>query len=655
MNTGIKKYIFFLMILTIFVMSCTVLVFAEEYLDTISLKGKKSIVVINNTSGEVSIQDTYDTTVRTEAGIKYNKEFKSENENLKVQAAKEEVMREVELEAGKTIEFINDINEDIRVEVTGKVDYARYNSDGTLYDYRVNDSGYITFFKGKRIVITNKETEPIIIRSGRESFIFEAQPKEEEAIRRVEVEVGNSIEFVNNSGGTMQISSTDYYDYEVYNNENGLVNSGNTRYSTSINNSNKCIVTNSGTEPITIYSGSEVFKLSTDQEQEIVYKMTYEGKDIYLFGADSESIDDMYAIVADESDIQGKTWDYTNIGGWSETSFYATIPSDGGIIAGIVAAKSEVKSLELSRSIIPDKIISIIEIDLDDIEQKIRSKMIEYTGIDFTQLSSEDLEMLGLGIVDSVDDNVFFGLAKKIANREGYSDNYYYIRAKAFGDACFVSAYTIATVGSATQAVIAFTNSGISGTLAVATSPSGAGGAALGAVAVEELARGTVLTGVSFVSSKMMERSHNALTESVANLKETIGYKLRNIADDILDQMEAAGGHTLEKHVSKTNNELINRAVNEGIDATSFANKSTATKSVQQNLRNNASEIEKWLDNSSNNGYLIVDYNHMNVIGSGAKAGSQHITNGLTKSRIFMVKDSSQSLGFKIITSYPIF
>ena len=96
------------------------------------------------------------------------------------------------------------------------MDYARYNSDRTLFDCRVNNSGYITIKKGKRIVITNKETKPITIYSGRESFVFEAQPKEEEAIRRVEIGIEESIEFTNNSGGTIKISSTGTYDYEVY-------------------------------------------------------------------------------------------------------------------------------------------------------------------------------------------------------------------------------------------------------------------------------------------------------------------------------------------------------------------------------------------------------------------------------------------------------
>lgn len=88
--------------------------------------------------------------------------------------------------------------------------------------------------------------------------------------------------------------------------------------------------------------------------------------------------------------------------------------------------------------------------------------------------------------------------------------------------------------------------------------------------------------------------------------------------------------------------------------AKSFTNKSTATQCVQQNLRKNADQIENWLQDSYNQNPLVVECNHWYEIGYGAQAGSQHITYGLTSSKIFMVKDSSVSLGFKIITAYPL-
>jgi hypothetical protein len=49
---------------------------------------------------------------------------------------------------------------------------------------------------------------------------------------------------------------------------------------------------------------------------------------------------------------------------------------------------------------------------------------------------------------------------------------------------------------------------------------------------------------------------------------------IRKIDVDFLDRMEAAGGHTLDRHVSKTNEELIKRAFQEDVEAaTTFTNK----------------------------------------------------------------------------------
>jgi len=136
-----------------------------------------------------------------------------------------------------------------------------------------------------------------------------------------------------------------------------------------------------------------------------------------------------------------------------------------------------------------------------------------------------------------------------------------------------------------------------------------------------------------------------------------IADKFRNVDNDILDVMEKSasnpkGGHTLAKHVSKTNQDLITRAIKEGVDASAFTNKSTAIKAVQENLRNNADDIASWLANS---GVAKKTFNavHNNPIGKGVLSGKNTIINNLTKSTIVLVKDSAQELGFRIITAFP--
>jgi len=215
-------------------------------------------------------------------------------------------------------------------------------------------------------------------------------------------------------------------------------------------------------------------------------------------------------------------------------------------------------------------------------------------------------------------------------------------------------AYYTVTLGSAAEALRALKTAGVSGAMAIAASPTGVGTVALSAAAVSELAESAAMAGVSFMSYNMAERSEGIMKESVAKLKETVGYKIRSVGDDILDQMEAAGGHTLEKHVSITDEELIKRAIQEDVEAaTSFTNKSTAVKAVKQNLRKNADDIVDWLANPQSS-RKTFDVTHNYGIGKGVLSDNKTILSDLTKSRIVLVKDSTQELGFRIISAFPV-
>ncbi|SMD03908.1 Haemagluttinin repeat-containing protein [Sporomusa malonica] len=136
----------------------------------------------------------------------------------------------------------------------------------------------------------------------------------------------------------------------------------------------------------------------------------------------------------------------------------------------------------------------------------------------------------------------------------------------------------------------------------------------------------------------------------VASKADTI----RKVGNDILDQMEAAGGHTLERHVAQTNEELIKRAIQEDVEAaTSFTDKSTATKAIQENLRKNADDIAKWL-NESDTGRAIFDVSNSFPVGKGVLQDSKHVIYDLGISRVVLVRDASQELGFRVLTGFPV-
>jgi len=73
---------------------------------------------------------------------------------------------------------------------------------------------------------------------------------------------------------------------------------------------------------------------------------------------------------------------------------------------------------------------------------------------------------------------------------------------------------------------------------------------------------------------------------------------------------ESAGGHTLRKHVGRTDNELRNRLRQErNISAAStWADRETAERTVGAALAQNRDKIDRWLSRSGGHPNLVVDY-----------------------------------------------
>ncbi len=135
-----------------------------------------------------------------------------------------------------------------------------------------------------------------------------------------------------------------------------------------------------------------------------------------------------------------------------------------------------------------------------------------------------------------------------------------------------------------------------------------------------------------------------------------IVHKIRNVGDDILDIMEGAGGHTLERHVGRTHNDLLLRSMRDEAGAiTTFTNKRTAINAVKENLRNNAKEIAEWL--KSNPGLdkkKSFEYLHSHDIGKGIIKGKKNSLCNLVTSKIVLIPSQADELGFKILTAFPI-
>lgn len=117
---------------------------------------------------------------------------------------------------------------------------------------------------------------------------------------------------------------------------------------------------------------------------------------------------------------------------------------------------------------------------------------------------------------------------------------------------------------------------------------------------------------------------------------------------------EAKGGHLIERHVGKTDEELIQRLdkskmSNKKISgSSSFKDRATAERVANSALTNNKAKIEKWL-NSDVKKPLVLSYKGDEVLGRGIPKGEDTITD-LTNAKIILKKNKDGSF---ILTGYP--
>ncbi|MED1808696.1 T7SS effector LXG polymorphic toxin [Bacillus subtilis] len=113
---------------------------------------------------------------------------------------------------------------------------------------------------------------------------------------------------------------------------------------------------------------------------------------------------------------------------------------------------------------------------------------------------------------------------------------------------------------------------------------------------------------------------------------------------------EAKGGHLIDRHVGKTDEELLQRLqINKKIRASSsFTDRPTAERVAKETLTKYKKEIEEWL-NSDIDDTLPLPYRGTEVIGRGVRRGSNKVKD-MTNARIVLRKNEDGSF---ILTGYP--
>ncbi|MBE9097304.1 RNase A-like domain-containing protein [Tychonema sp. LEGE 07203] len=119
-----------------------------------------------------------------------------------------------------------------------------------------------------------------------------------------------------------------------------------------------------------------------------------------------------------------------------------------------------------------------------------------------------------------------------------------------------------------------------------------------------------------------------------------------------LDVHEAAGGHTLERHVGKTEAQLAQRLARENRipAASSFTNRSVAEAAIAEAMSKNQSAIDSWVQSRGNR--YTIDYNANRIIGITLRRRASKATSA-SRLKIVLQRSAKLPPGYFILTAYP--
>lgn len=118
-----------------------------------------------------------------------------------------------------------------------------------------------------------------------------------------------------------------------------------------------------------------------------------------------------------------------------------------------------------------------------------------------------------------------------------------------------------------------------------------------------------------------------------------------------LSKDEAAGGHTLSRHVGRTDEGLRKRLQHEHISAAStYTDQSSAERAVGAAMAANAKRIGDWVTSSGGHPNLVLDYDSPQPIGRSLRRGQSHST---PCSHALVVLKWKPPDDYFVLTSYP--
>jgi len=118
-----------------------------------------------------------------------------------------------------------------------------------------------------------------------------------------------------------------------------------------------------------------------------------------------------------------------------------------------------------------------------------------------------------------------------------------------------------------------------------------------------------------------------------------------------LSKDEGAGGHTLRKHVGRTDDELRDRLDRESISASStYTDRAAAETAVGDALQKSQTRIEEWMARSGGHPNLVLDYHGDQPIGRTLHRGDS-ASQPCSDAKIVLRWISASE--YYVLTSYP--
>jgi Bacterial CdiA-CT RNAse A domain len=114
---------------------------------------------------------------------------------------------------------------------------------------------------------------------------------------------------------------------------------------------------------------------------------------------------------------------------------------------------------------------------------------------------------------------------------------------------------------------------------------------------------------------------------------------------------ESSGGHTLARHVGRSDAELRDRLANEQVSAAStYTDRATAEQAVTAAIAGSQPRMQSWLGRSGRRTNLVLDYDSPTPLGRSLRSGE---ASPLPCSHAVVVLKWKAPAGYYVLTSYP--